>query len=595
LPNSLQSLRLARFEGFSLDLRAAELRKGTERTRLQDKPFQMLRLLLEHSGEVVTREELQKTLWPGGTVVEFDHGIATALRKLRQALGDDADHPRYIETLARRGYRWIAGIEWVELGEKKQISKPADEIIDSVAVLPFANLDGNSEQDYFCEGLAEEILNALTRIAGLRVTARTSSFSFRGKEQDIRQIGQALNVRSILEGSVRHSGNRIRITVQLIHAGTGYHLWSESYDREMTGVFAVQEEIAQAVARLLKVKLGAPPAGPLARRSTENPDAYRTYLEGRHYMLQLTAAGIARGLGCYERAIALDPNYADAYAGLAEHQYYLAFYSYARPGAVLPAALAAAERALEIDPCCAAAYSVRGALRAIYRYDWTGAGEDITRALELNPSDAHAHHRRAACYLRPLGRLEESLAEMKRSLELDPLWAFTRGLEPLALLMHGDKSQAVARAREVIELFPWYWPSYSGAARVLGASGFREEALSILKRGLATDPENVYLLAGLALNRGRHGERAEAIRIRQQLEDAARMKYISPCALAIAAISCGDIEGTYEWLIKGVDEHDPMIIIVSQKAPFPGHEEDPRFHALRRKMNLDPVQIFPQR
>ena len=589
-PNALS----ARFEGSSLDLRAGELQKGTEKTRLQDKPFQILRLLLEHSGEVVTREELQKNLWPGGTVVEFDHSIATALKKLRRALGDDADHPRYIETLARRGYRWIAGVEWVEASDKQKISSPAHEAIDSIAVLPFANLSGDVEQDYFCEGLAEEILNALTRIPGLRVTARTSSFAFRGKEQDIRQIGQTLNVRSILEGSVRHSGNRIRITVQLIHAGSGYHLWSENYDREMTGVFAVQEEIAQAIASLLKVRLGAPPTGPLPRRGTDNPDAQRAYLEGRHHMLQLTADSMARGLACYQRAITLDPNYANAYAGLAEHHYYLAFYSQMRPSEVLPAALDAAERAVEIDPCCASAYSIRGALRAAYRYDWTGAGEDLSRALELNPSDAHAHHRRAACYLRPLGRLEESLAEIKRSIELDPLWAFTRGLEPVALLMHGEKSLAIERAREVMELFPWYWFSYFGAARVLGASGFREEALSALRKGLATDPENVYLLAALGLSHGLRGEREEALRIQRQLEGAASLKYVSPCALAIAAMACGDVEQTYDRLNKGVDEHDPLIIALSGKALFPGHEQDAQFHALRRRMNLDPVRIFPQ-
>jgi serine/threonine-protein kinase len=555
----------------------------------------MLRLLLDHSGEVVTREELQKTLWPDGAVVEFDHGIATALKKLRQALGDDADHPRYIETLARRGYRWIAGVEWVESGEKPEISKGADETIDSIAVLPFANLGGDPEQDYFCEGLAEEILNALTRVPGLRVTARTSSFSFRGNEQDIRKIGQALNVSSVLEGSVRHSGNRIRITVQLIHAGTGYHLWSETYDREMTGVFVLQEEIARAIAGLLRVKLGAPPNGPLVRRGTENPDAHHAYLEGRHHMLQLTASSMARGLACYERAIALDPNYANAYAGLAEHHYYLAFYLNARPREVSPAALTAAERALEIDPYCAAAYSIRGALRAAYQYDWTGAGEDFTRALELNPSDAHAHQRRASCYLSPLGRLEESLAEIKRGIELDPLWAFTRSLEPYTLLIHGEKSRAVERSRDVIELFPWYWLSYFIAAGILGATGFREEALSVLKRGLATNPENVFLLAGLARNHGWRGEKAEAIRIQQQLEETAKMKYISPTALAIAASSCGDIERTYEWLNKGVDEHDPMIVVACQRPPFTGHDDDPRFHAFRRKMNLDPVQILPKR
>jgi TolB-like protein/Flp pilus assembly protein TadD len=588
LPKPLQVFRLARFEGFALDLRTGELSKGTERIRLQEKPLQMLCLLLEHPGEVVTPEELQATLWSGDTVVEFDHGIATALKKLRRALGDDADNPRYIETLPRRGYRWIAGVEWVEGHGKPETSSPADRIIDSIAVLPFVDLSVAREQDYFSEGLAEEILNALTRIPGLRVTARTSSFAFRGKDKDIRQICQALNVRAILEGSVRYTAGRIRIMVQLIHAGNGYHLWSESYEREMTDVFAVQEEISQAIASRLKLKLRSTNPGPLVRRGTENRAAYHAYLEGRHHMLQLTGDGMARGLACYERAIALDPRYADAYAGLADYQYYLAFYLNARPCEVLPGALAAAERALQADPCCAAAYSIRGALRAVYQYDWAAAGEDFTRALELNPSDALTYHRRASWYLRPLGRLGEALAEIRRGIELDPLWAFIRAAEPAALFLHDKKSQAVERARAVLELFPWYWFGYFVAAVVLGASGFREEALFALRKGLAIDTENVFLLAALALNQGRCGERAEAIRILQQLEETARMRYVSPAALAIAAIGCHNVERTYGWLNKAVDEHDPMVIVASRMARFPSHEQDPRYHALLRRMNLEP-------
>jgi serine/threonine-protein kinase len=385
--------------------------------------------------------------------------------------------------------------------------------------------------------------------------------------------------------------NRIRITVQLIHAGTGYHLWSESYDREITDVLAVQEEIAQAVAHFPKAKLGAPPTGPLVRRGTENQKAHHSCLEGRHHMLQLTASSMARGFACFERAIALDPHYANAYAGLAEYYYYLAFYLNARPCEVLPAALAAVERALEIDPCCAAAYSIRGALRAVYHYDWTGAGEDFTRAHQLNPSDAPTLHRRAVWYLRPLGRLQEGLEELQRAIELDPLWAFTRSAEPYFLALRGQSSRAVQRARDVMELFPWYWLGYFVAATVLGMSGLRDEALSVLKRGLAADPENVFLVAALAQDHGRRGEREDAIRILQQLYRTARMKYISPSALTIAAIGCGDVEQTYERLNQGVEERDPLIITVSGNAPFPGHEQDPRYRALRRRMNLDLVQI----
>jgi len=454
LPKAHESSRLVRFERFELDLLAGELRTGTARIRLQDKSFRMLRLLLERAGEVVTREDLQGTLWTSDTVVEFDHGIATALKKLRRALGDDAGNPHYIETLARRGYRWMAEVEWADPDERQDLPSPAEKTIDSIAVLPFTNLSANPEQEYFCAGLAEEILNALTRIQGLKVIARTSAFAFSGKGQDIRQIGQALKVSSVLEGSVRQAGDRIRITVQLIHTGDGYHLWSETYDREITDIFAVQEEISQAIVSVLKVRFSSHAGSPLVQRGTSNLDAYQAYLEGRYHYQQLTRSHMARSRECLERAIRLDPVYALPHVGMAEYYYYLAFYLNARPRDVLPLGMAAAEKALALDPECAEAYTVRGTLRAVNNYDWNAAGEDFARAIELRPNLAIARHRRVAWFLRPMGRLEESFAETRQALELDPLNVLIRAAEPYRLQMDGKKSEALQRARDLIQLFP---------------------------------------------------------------------------------------------------------------------------------------------
>jgi TolB-like protein/Tfp pilus assembly protein PilF len=412
---------LARFKDFFLDPRAAELRKGTQRTRLQDKPFQMLRLLLEQSGEVVSREELQKTLWPGGTVVDFDHGIATALKKLRQALRDDAHHPRYIETLARRGYRWIAGVEWIESGEKPETSKPADETIDSIAVLPFANLGGDPEEDYFCDGLAEEILNALTRIPGLRVTARTSSFSFRGKQHDIRQVGQALNVRSILEGGVRRSGNRIRITVQLIDVATGYHLWSDTIEPEAHDAWAVQEQIAGAIVAAIQLELRPEERRTSADTHRPHLEAFELYLKARYASEYMQEASQRKAVEMFQSAIASDPFYSLPLVGLARCYLNLTALNLVPPSEVVPHARAALGRALALDPNLPEAHGLMANTIARHEWNWPRAEQHFLRALELAPQSAVVHHEFSIACLVPQGRFEQGLAENRRARELEPL------------------------------------------------------------------------------------------------------------------------------------------------------------------------------
>ena len=464
----------------------------------------------------------------------------------------------------------------------------SDNETKSIAVLPFANLSADPENQYFGDGVAEEILNGLARVPGLRVVARTSAFAFRGKEQDIRGIAQTLNVGAILEGSVRRAGDRIRIAVQLINASDGCHLWSDGYDRQITDVFAIQEEIAQAVVSALRIKLILRPVGALVRRGTHNLEAYNAYLEGRYHQHRLTAASMDRCRACHERAIALDPNFAAAHAGMAEYYYFLAFFLNARPREVLPLALAAARRALELDPECAEAHSIRGSLRAAYEYNRSQALDDFDRALALNPGLASALHRRGSWCYRPLGRLEEAAEDIRKGIELDPLSAWPRSSEPYVLHLLGRKAEAVQRAREVLELFPWYWYGYFFGAVVLLGGGLVGEATAAVEKGLTIDPSNACLLAVRAAIHASAGETEDARRILQRLEEAARTQYLSPAALAIASRACGDVEATYEWLHKGIDERDVMTAgFVGGRPPFPGHQNDPRYHALLRKMNLE--------
>ena len=269
---STGSGRLVRFGEFEIDERAGELRKEGIKVRLQEQPLQILQILLEHPGEVVTREELRKRVWPTDTFVDFDHGINNAVKRLREALSDTAETPRYIETLPRRGYRFLHAAATTSPNV-------------SIAVLPFLSLSADPENEIFADGMCEEIISSLAQIKNLHVIARTSSFSFKGKHVDLRLIGEQLNVRTVLEGSVRKSGNRLRITAQLVNAADGYHLWSETYDREMKDVFAIQEEIAKAIAQRLEVTLDSE-QHPLFRAGTDNLEAFKLYTQGRSLFFQ---------------------------------------------------------------------------------------------------------------------------------------------------------------------------------------------------------------------------------------------------------------------------------------------------------------------
>src|SRR2546430_512597 len=326
-----------RFGVFEVDLRAGELRKRGVKVKLQDQPFLILQVLLEHSGEVVTREQLREKIWPSDTFVDFDQGLNNAIKRLRESLSDSPENPRFIETIPRHGYRFIANLG-VTPGQ-----------IKSLAVLPLENLSRDPEQEYFAEGLTEALITTLAKIGELRVVSRTSAMQYKGVHKPLREIARELEVDAIVEGTVLRVGHRVRITAQLIDAAKESHLWAESYERHLRDVLHLQAEVAEAIAKQVQVKLTPQERAHLAQTQPVNPEAYEAYLKGRYHWLRRSSEELPKAVQYFERAIEMDPTYAAAYAGLADSLSGLGVY-FVAPDQGCRQAKRLAVQALEMDP-----------------------------------------------------------------------------------------------------------------------------------------------------------------------------------------------------------------------------------------------------
>ena len=461
----------------------------------------------------------------------------------------------------------------------------AAEQAQSIAVLPFTNLSGGQDSEYFSDGLAEEILNALTQIPGLRVAARTSAFAFKGKNEDVRRIGEALGVAHILEGSVRQAGTRIRISVQLIAAAGGYQLWVERFDRELTDIFAIQDEISQAIVDVLKVKL-ARTDQPIVRRQTSNLGAYQAYLEGRYHFQQYTPVSLTRSTQYFERAIQLDPNYAAPHAGLAEAYLYRKNYEPTPMREVIPRALAAAERAIELDPEASEGYVARGLIRGACQYQWEAAGADFDKAIELSPESPLAHYRRSAWYLMPLNRMEETIAEARRVAEMDPLSPLYRGVEPLALDIAGRHAEAVECCRKVVKLFPPSFITCFMAGLTFGGSGALGEAEITLDQGLQADPNSAWLMAAQAAVYALQGKPDQVAWIRALLDGLATRQYVAAEVRGLTEVVSGNLDRGFELLEEATTEHQFWTIFLVRSPLFSQFLAGPRYEALMRAMHL---------
>ena len=452
----------------------------------------------------------------------------------------------------------------------------------SIAVLPFANLSADKENEYFSDGLSDEIITVLTRVRGLRVTARTSSFAFRGKQEDVRKIGARLGVRTLVEGSVQRSGGRIRVSAQLVDASNGFHLWSDHFDRELGDVFAIQDEISRAIAGALEVQLAPRPAG----RRTVNLEAYHHWLKGRYFQQYENLESLAKCRVHFEQAIALDPSFPQPYLALAELGWAGAEFGAARPRDLGAQGWAAIQRAFELDDSLGEAYAFSGAYRGWMDYDWKGAEADFVRARALTPASQQVHWLRALNCLVPTGRLAEAEQEMERAVELDPLSPFAYTFLARVLLWERQFDRAQTKIEAALELRPDYglalW--YRGAS--FWFQGRMEEAVGVWRAAMQKTGPNSGMIGAIGMGLGYLGRQAEARALLAELEAAACERYVSPISRAQIHLSLGEVDAAFEWLDRAVDEHDPHILDLPCKPIWDGLRPDPRFAALLRKMRL---------
>lgn len=518
--------RLVRFGVFEVDLRAGELRKSGVKIKLQEQPFQILALLLERPGEVVTREELQRKLWPADTFVDFEHSLNAAVKRLREALGDSAETPRFVETLPRRGYRFIYPVEgrepparrrrWVtalalvalpgmlavmfalNLGglRDRLLGRPMPGEITSIAVLPLENLSGDPEQDYFTDGMTEMLITELSKIGALKVISRQSVMQFKGTDKPLPEIARELDVDAVVEGSALHIGERVRITVQLIEAATDRNLWADNYDRDVSDVLELHSEVAQAIARQIKIAVTPEEETRLASGRPLNPKAHEAYLRGRYHWNKRTEEGLKKSIEHFQQAVEMDRGYALAYAGLADAYVFLGGYQVFPPKEVNTKAKAAALKALELDDTLAEVHASL-AIAKLSEWDWLGAERELKRAIELNPSYATAHHW-YAYYLETLGRFDEAVEEIQRARELDPLSLIidiTAG--DIMFQRVGQYDKAIAHYRKTLELDPNFGMTHEWLGRAYAQKGMYEEAIAEYQRSVSLSGRSPRVMAGL--------------------------------------------------------------------------------------------------
>jgi serine/threonine-protein kinase len=451
----------------------------------------------------------------------------------------------------------------------------------SIAVLPFADMSAAKDQEWFSDGLAEEIINALTHIPGLRVIARTSAFAFKGKQEDIRRIAEALGVAHVLEGSVRKASNRIRVTAQLITAADGSHLWSERYDRELADVFAVQDEIAQAIAAVLQVKLAGEPTA--IRRHVPTLPAYEAFLRAQHYAAKQTQDSLTRAQDCYEQAIALDPEFALAHSSLGWSWFMLAYLGLRTAHETVPLVRAAAQRALDLDPSIPEAHAVLGAVAASYDYDWTEAGRRFRLAMARDPIPSDVRRMYGIYYLMPMGRPQDAAEDLQRLVKEDPLNLWLRMVLAACLQAAGRDEEAVMQYRQLLELDQNYWFASMALGALHVSRGRLTDALACTEKAYALAPWNPHAVGLLAAVLRRTGDvsRAEGL-----LEKLGPGHVKRAHALALFYLVCEDIENAADSVERAIEERDPDVMILLHVAVSRRLRSSPRWPALARLMNL---------
>lgn len=619
---------LFRFGLFEFDAPSRELRKQGRIVRISGQPVEILAMLLSHPGEVVTREDLQQKLWGADTFVDFEHSLNAAMKRLRAVIGDSAETPRFIETLARRGYRFIAPVQHestaraaevlaqpiptparnrsrlsrlivpgllaaallvaagltIRLGGSRPADTPAAQI-RSLAVLPLKNLSGNPEDDYFSDGLTDELRAQLAGISALRVISQTSSLHYKGTNKPLSEIARELDVKAVVEGSVLHSGDRVRINVQLVQAAPERRIWGQSYERDLHGILRLQSDVAQAIADEVRVKLTAGEKARLSAVRASDPQAHLDYAKGRVYWNKRTEEGLRKSIEYFHQAIAKDPGYALAQAGLADAWVSMAWYAYVPPREAFPAAKDAATNALKLDPGLAEAHTTLAFITLYYDWDWAGAEREFQRAIQLNPNYANAHHWYAE-YLSLTGRHERAIQESERARDLDPLSSIIKTWVGSRYYFARRYDMAVEQYRSVLETDPDFVPVHLTLGQAYEQKGMLPEAIAELEKGVTLSGASPVCLAALAHAYGVAGRAGQASSLIGELRELSARRYVSPFDLATAFVGSGDKQRALASVLAAVEERSPRLLFL---------KVDPRFDVLRPNARFQELvaQVYP--
>jgi TolB-like protein/Tfp pilus assembly protein PilF len=569
---------LIRFGTFEVDLKSGEVRKAGMRQRLAGHPFQVLQALLEHPQEVVTREELRQRLWPNNTYVDFDLGLRKAVNRLRAVLGDSAENPRLIETLARRGYRFIAPIE--------QVSREAVNTINSLAVLPFENLSLDPEQEYFADGTTDELITQLAKIRALRVISRTSVQPFKRVRKPLPEIAHRLNVDAVVEGTVMRSGNRIRITAQLISARRDEHLWAKSYERDLGDVLKLQAEVAQDIANQVHVALNAEERSRLWSTKRLDPAAYECYLKGRYFWNRRSEDYLRKAKEYFEQAIEKEPCYALAYSGLADSYFYRGYwFGRMAPREAMPKAKAAALRALELDSALAESHVSLALVSLFFEWDWPAAKRELQRALELNPNYATAHHA-YSILLAITGCKPEAIIEAERALAIDPLSIPINNIVGEMYMFVGQWDLAIEQFRKTIEMDANVPLPHENLALTFEEVGNQSEAVEEHLKARALSGEmpsaleelrEAYRRSGL---RGYWGKQVEF--------DRARWNgwHVDTFQIATYYARLGELDEALVWLERAHEVRSGGMVWIKMHPYFKNLFSDARFQDVVRRVGL---------
>jgi TolB-like protein/Tfp pilus assembly protein PilF len=565
-----------RFEAFELDLARGELRRAGSPVHIQPQPLKVLALLAGRAGQLVTREEIRQGIWNADTFVDFEQGLNYCIRQLRSALGDTADAPRFIETVPRRGYRFVAALS--------DEPAPAERIM--LAVLPFQDLSGEPDGEYFSDGLTEEMIAQLGRLNphGLGVIARTSAMRYKHTDKGIRTIGNELGVSHVLEGGVRRSAGRVRITAQLVLVADQTQLWAEGFDRRLDDILELQSEIARAIAAMIGVRL-APARGPKAAARTVDPRVYEAYLKGRFFWKKRSREALAKSEQLFNEAIELDARYAPAYAGLADVRLTQLDYNYLPPRDAFALADRVLLEALRLDNTLAEAHTSLGHLR-LHQFAWDDAERQFLRAIELHAGYDTAHFYYANL-LAARGRFDQAVAAADQSLALDPMSANTRQNRLFVFYLARRYDEARDQSLETLDMDPGYTGLYYSLGLIYERQGKYDRAIEAFER-VSMRPHNrgTTVRAAVGFTLARAGRREQAAAILEALEAAARSEYVSSYDLALLHLSLGHRQEAADRLSRACDEHASFMPFVNVDARFDELRPDPRFQAVVRRLGL---------